>query len=40
MARYKDYSYEQTTMVAICFDKQMKPCTFEHALNYIIVRYS
>jgi transposase len=36
MARYKDYSYEQTTMIPICFDRQIRPGTFEHALNYIV----
>ena len=37
MARYKTYSYEQTTMIPICFDKQLRPgTTFEYALNYIV----
>ena len=36
MARYKNYSYEQTTMIPISFDRQIRPGTFEYALNYIV----
>ena len=36
MARYKPYSYEQTTMIPICFDRQIRPGTFEYALNFIV----
>ena len=35
MARYKDYSYNQTTMMPIRFEKQIKPGTFEYAPNYL-----
>ena len=36
MARYKDYCYEQTELIAISFADQIKPGTFEYALSYII----
>ncbi|MBD3345016.1 MAG: IS1182 family transposase, partial [Chitinivibrionales bacterium] len=36
MARYKDYSYEQTKMVAISYDRQVLPGTFEHTLSDVI----
>jgi transposase len=36
MARFKDYSYDQTKLVAISYDKQIHPGTFEYALNAII----
>ena len=36
MARYKDYSYEQTKMIPLCLPEQIRPGTFEHALNYIV----
>lgn len=36
MARYKDYSYEQTTMVAICYAHQIIPGTFEYTLSNVI----
>ena len=36
MARYKDYSYEQTVLIPICFDRQIQAGTFEYALNYIV----
>jgi transposase len=36
MARYKDYSYEQTVLIPVCFDRQIQPGTFEYALNYIV----
>lgn len=36
MARYKEYSYEQTTMIPISFADQIIPGTFEYALDYII----
>lgn len=36
MARYKPYSYAQRVLVAVSFDKQIVPGTFEHALNELI----
>lgn len=36
MARYKDYSYEQTVLIPVCFDRQIQAGTFEYALNYIV----
>jgi transposase len=36
MARYKDYSYEQTKLIAVSYDKQIQEGTFEYALNAII----
>ena len=36
MARYKDYSYEQTKLLPISFHHQILPGTFEYTLNYLI----
>ena len=36
MARYKDYSYEQTRLIPIAFSHQILLGTFEHTLNYLI----
>ncbi len=36
MARYKSYSYEQSMLIPINFNKQIIPGTFEYALNYIV----
>ena len=36
MARYKDYSYEQTKLIPIAFSNQILPSTFEYTLNYLI----
>ena len=36
MARYKDYSYEQTKLIPLSFDHQILPGTFEYTLNYLI----
>ena len=36
MARYKDYSYEQTKLIPISFHHQILPGTFEYTLNYLI----
>jgi len=32
MARYKDYSYEQTKLIPVSYDRQILPGTFEHTL--------
>ena len=36
MARFKDYSYEQTKLIPICYDRQILPGTFEHTLGEVI----
>ena len=36
MPRYKHYSYEQTKMIPLSFEKQIVPGSFEFALNYIV----
>ena len=36
MARYKDYSYDQTKLLPISFHRQVLPGTFEYTLNYLI----
>ena len=36
MAKYKDYSYDQTMMIPVSFEKQVLPGTFEHTLCYLI----
>ncbi len=36
MARFKDYSYNQTKLVAISYDRQIQAGTFEYALSAII----
>jgi transposase len=36
VARFKDYSYAQTTLVAISYDRQILPGSFEHTLSQVI----
>ncbi len=36
MARYKDYSYDQTMMIPVSFEKQILPGTFEYTLCHLI----
>jgi transposase len=36
MARYKEYDYSQGKFIAIHFDRQILPGTFEYSLNYLI----
>jgi hypothetical protein len=36
MARYKDYSYEQTKLIPVSYDRQILPGTFEHTLCEVI----
>jgi transposase len=36
MARYKEYSYEQTKLIPIAFSQQILAGTFEYTLNYLI----
>lgn len=38
MAKYLPYDYSQNTMVAVNFEDQIQPGTFEHALHYLIER--
>ena len=33
MARYKDYSYEQTKLIPLSFDRQILAGTFEYIQN-------
>jgi hypothetical protein len=33
MARYKEYSYDQTKLIPISYDQQIIPGTFEHTLS-------
>ena len=36
MAKYKKYSYDQGKFIAVHFDKQILPGTFEYTLSYLI----
>lgn len=36
MARYKNYSYEQTIMIPVRYDRQILPGSFEEAINRIV----
>lgn len=36
MARYKDYSYEQSKLLPIRYSEQILPATFEHTLHHLI----
>lgn len=36
MARYKTYNYAQMKMVAVSYERQILPGTFEHTLNHLI----
>lgn len=36
MARYKEYSYEQTKLIPIVFSNQILPGTFEYTLSHLI----
>jgi transposase len=36
MARFKNYSYEQTKMIPISYERQILPGSFEYALDHII----
>jgi len=39
MARFRDYSYEQTLMVPVSLERQIQPGTFEYALNYLVDKH-
>ncbi len=36
MPRFKDYSYDQSKMIPIAFDRQILPGTFEYSLIYLV----
>lgn len=36
MAKYRHYDYSQGKFIAVSFDKQILPGTFEHTLHYLI----
>lgn len=36
MARYKSYDYSQTKLIAVSFDAQILPGSFEHTLCYLV----
>ena len=36
MARYKDYSYDQTKMIPLNFKDQIVPGSFEYTLSYLV----
>ncbi len=36
MARYKPTNFTQDAFVPLCFDKQILPGTFEHALHHLL----
>lgn len=36
MAKYKDYSYEQSIMIPVDFTKQILPGTFEYTIHWIV----
>ena len=36
MPRYKQYDYNQDSMIVINFEEQIQPGTFEYALHYLI----
>ena len=36
MARYKQYDYAQTMLVAVSLAEQLEPGTFEHTIHYLV----
>ncbi len=36
MARYREYSYEQSLMLPIRLSLQVQPGTFEYTINYLV----
>ena len=36
MARYKNYSYEQTIMLPVRYDRQILPGSFEEAISHLV----
>jgi transposase len=38
MARFREYSYEQTIMLPVSLGRQLQPGSFEHAINHLVDR--
>ena len=36
MARFREYSYEQTVMLPVALGRQLQPGSFEHAVNHLV----
>ena len=36
MPNFKPYNYDQTTMIAINFEEQLRPGTFEYAIHHLV----
>ena len=36
MPRFKDYDYRQSKLLAVSFEQQILPGTFEHSLSYLV----
>jgi len=36
MAKYKNFSYDQTRLLPVSFNKQIQPGSFEYTLSYLI----
>ena len=36
MARYKNYDYAQTMLVAVSLEEQLVPGTLEHTIHYLV----
>ncbi len=36
MVQYRDYSYEQTRLLAVSLKQQIQPHTFEYTINYLV----
>lgn len=36
MARFREYSYDQTVMLPVALGSQLQPGSFEHAINHLV----
>ncbi len=36
MARFREYSYYQTVLIPVAFERQLQPGSFEYAINYLV----
>jgi len=36
MARFREYSYEQTVMLPVALDRQLQPGSLEYAINHLV----
>ena len=36
MARFREYSYEQTVMLPVALGRQLQSGSFEHAVNHLV----